>query len=525
MTSVSGGQEAAQGTASAGRAKVLKLRYERAVIAAIAVMVALRLAVAAIWPLNFDELLYWRYSGHLGASFFDHPILNPFFIRAGTTLLGDTSLGVRLFAVLSAVPASWAVWRAAALLFASERAGARAALFLNLTLAMSVGSILATSDAMVVMTSALVLWALARLNQSQKGIWWLAVGAAIGLGMNAKYTTFFLGAGAALWILAMPNMRRWLARPWPYLGAAIAVLELAPVFWWNSQHQWASFVYQSSRMTVHQWSLQYVFELIGSQIGLATPPIFLLAAIGLYWGARDKDLRSPWALVGLQIAPVLIYFLWHALHERVQGNWPECMYPALACAAALSVDLAAKRGPLTGWVKWSKRLAAPIAASLAALIYLQGSFGLIPLPRDPTSRLLSYNWRAVGAEVERVRQSLAAPVVLADDYTLAAALPFYMRIPRSDVLEISDRVRWANEPAPDPNLFKGAMLYACRSTCFRAAWLSQRFRQVQYLETVWSTRGGKRNDRLELYRVADPIGSPLDAMYPVRVKGIHYDTL
>jgi hypothetical protein len=321
-------------------------------------------------------------------------------------------------------------------------------------------------------------------------------------------------------------MRRWLLRPWPYLGAAIAAAMFAPLVLWNANHQWASFAYQTSRIAVHAWSVRYVLELIGSQIGLATPSVFVLACIGLYWGAREKDLGVAWALLLLQIAPVFLYFLWHALHERVQGNWPECVYPALACAAALALHLVPGRGgALAGWAKWAHRLAAPVALALAALIYMQGAFSVLHIRHDPTARLLSYNWRPVGAEVERVRQSIGASVILADDYTLAAALPFYMQVPRDVVQQISERVRWSNEPQPDANLFKGAMLYACRSKCFRVAWLGARFRSIQYIETVWSVRNGQRLDRVSLYRVADPIGSPLDPMYPIRLKGVQYDAL
>lgn len=503
-----------------------RIPYERAVIGVIALFVTLRLYVAANWPLNFDELLYWRYSGHLAAGYLDHPILNPLFVRLGTTLFGDTALGVRFFAVLSALPATWAVWRAAALLCSSERAGATAALLFNLTVVMSVGSILATSDSIVVMTSALLLFALAKLHRTQAGPWWVVIGAVIGLGMNAKYTTAFLGIGAVLWVVAVPSMRRWLVKPWPYLGALIAVTMFIPIVWWNAEHHWASAVYQSSRMAVHEWSARYVLELIGSQIGLATPSVFILACIGLYWGARDKDLRAAWALLLFQIAPVLAYFLWHALHERVQGNWPECIYPALACSAALAVHLtASKSGVLTGWAKWSKRLAAPVAIAVAAIVYAQGLFGILPLRRDPIGRLLSYNWRPIGIEVERVRARIGAPVVLADDYTLASALPFYMHAPRALVQQISERVRWSNEPQPDAKLFTGPMLYVCRATCFRVGMLPPRYRTIQYIETLWSQRNGRRLERVQLYLLANPIGPALDPTYPVRVKGVHYDTL
>ena len=307
-------------SARAGAERITPPRwtYERIVGLAILGLIFVRLLCAANMPLATDEVLYWRYSTHLAPGFLDHPGMNPFLIRMGTTLLGDTPLGVRFFPVLLGLPASWAVWRAAAILFRDARTGATAALVFNLTLVMSVGSLLATSDASVVATSALLMFCLAKLNQTGRSAWWLAIGAAFGLGMLAKYTTVFFAVGIFAWLLAVPEQRKWFRSPWPYLGGLLALAVFSPVLLWNAEHHWASLVYQSSRMTIHRWSIRYVFELIVSQIGLATPPIFILACAGLVWGLRDSEAQKKWAiLIVAMIAPVLIYFLWHSLHERV----------------------------------------------------------------------------------------------------------------------------------------------------------------------------------------------------------------
>lgn len=104
-------------------------RYEAAVAAAILALVVVRLACAAMMPLSFDESLYWMWSKHLAGGYLDHPPVNPVLIRLGTTLFGDTEFGVRVICVLTALPASLAVWRAGAILFDDERLGATAALY------------------------------------------------------------------------------------------------------------------------------------------------------------------------------------------------------------------------------------------------------------------------------------------------------------------------------------------------------------------------------------------------------------
>ncbi|MBI3439038.1 MAG: glycosyltransferase family 39 protein [Proteobacteria bacterium] len=492
--------------------------YERAVFATIAALVLVRLIVAANMPLAGDEALYWRYSRYLAPGYLDHPAMNPFFIRLGTMLFGDTAFGVRLFAVLTALPATWAIWRSGAVISGQERIGATAALFFNLTITMGVGSMLATSDASVVMTSCFVLLALAKLNQTDRGIWWLAVGLTLGVGMWAKYTTAFFAFGIALWLLMVPDKRKWFFSPWPYLGAIAALLVFAPVLMWNANHEWASVAYQSSRFITHQFKIAYPLELLVSQIGLATPSIFILAVLGVLWSYREPQFRSTSVLFASLVLPVLGYFLWHSLHERVQGNWPECITPALVCAAAMAVHLQeSQQGSGAATARWSNRLAVPVALLLVTLVYAQAIFGLIPLRRDPTSRLLGGGWPELAQSIDLMRERVGAQVLLTTDYTLASALTYYLPS-HAPAEQMNDRVRWANEPPPPQALFAQQMLYVCKEPCRYASQLGNRFADVERLGAAPRMRRGVVVERYSVYRVRGQVRPTLDPMYPIRTK-------
>src|SRR6266481_6973736 len=80
-------------------------------------LVALRLVGATWTPLTFDEAYYWMWSKHLAFGYYDHPPGVALVIRLGTMIAGDTELGVRLVSILLALPMSWAVYRAASILF------------------------------------------------------------------------------------------------------------------------------------------------------------------------------------------------------------------------------------------------------------------------------------------------------------------------------------------------------------------------------------------------------------------------
>src|ERR1700741_5687037 len=84
-------------------------------------LVVLRLVAAAWTPLTFDEAYYWTWSKHLAGGYYDHPPMVALVIRAGTMIAGDTEVGVRLVLILLALPMSFAVFRAAAILFGRGR--------------------------------------------------------------------------------------------------------------------------------------------------------------------------------------------------------------------------------------------------------------------------------------------------------------------------------------------------------------------------------------------------------------------
>ena len=340
-------------------------RYARFVGFGLLVLLLVRLAVAARMPLAFDEAYYWLWSEHLAAGYYDHPPMVALVIRLGTMIAGDTELGVRLVSVLLAVPATWAVWRAAAILFGDSRLAATAALFFNLTLMVGAGTVVVTPDAPLLTASAFVLFFLAKVTETADGRWWLAVGLAAGCALLSKYNALFFGVGILAWLIVVPTMRRWLATPWPYLGGALALALFAPVILWNVEHQWVSFQKQFGRAVVQQWTLRYLGEYVAAQIGLATPSIFVLGTMGVWALLRGRGAgQAARALLIALILPAAIYFVWHSLHARVEGNWTAPVFPAFALAAAAAAHAVGWKGGSARLAAWSHRLAAPVALAM-----------------------------------------------------------------------------------------------------------------------------------------------------------------
>jgi len=478
----------------------------------IALLMVIRIAAGAAAPLAFDEAYYWLWSRHLAGGYFDHPPMVAIVIRLGTVIAGDIELGVRIVSVLLAGPATWAVWRSAQILFNNARLSATAALFFNLTLIVAAGTVVVTPDAPLLVASAFVLFFLTKLIETGRGPWWLAVGTAAGAALLSKYSAWFLGLSILVWLMIVPEMRRWLLTPWPWLGGFIALLLFAPVLLWNESHDWNSFVYQfSRRMIVNEWTARYLGEYLASQAGLTTPPIFVLGIMGLAALMVGKDgNRCARVLVSAMVWPLTIYFAWHSFHQRVEGNWTSPIFPALSIAAAFAAHRVEWTGRWGHVAAWSNKLAIPIGLGVAAVIYVQAVFGIFPLGAiDPTARQLGAGWRELASEIDLIRQHIGAQGVLTTNYGLTGWLSFYLPS-HPPVVQVNERFRWQNETVPHIDFFKGLLIYVCRFSVPEAGIVERRYGQVKEIATVLRQRSGVTIERYSVYSVESLVDDPLD---------------
>jgi 4-amino-4-deoxy-L-arabinose transferase-like glycosyltransferase len=475
-------------------------------LAAIAALTVVRVIAAAVLPLSADEAYYWLWSRHLAAGYYDHPPAIAFIVRAGTLVFGATPLGVRTGGIVLSILATAFVWRAGTILLKDETQGARAALFFNLTLMISVETLAATPDAPAVATATAVLYALAKVRQTGRGIWWLGVGVAAGLCLLSKYTGFFLGGGIAVWLLLSPDARRFLFTPWPWLGGALAFAIFAPNLVWNAQHHWATFAFQFGRIAQGGFTLRFLFEFLGSQLLLASPFLFVLAALALAFEARDRN--SAIFLLAAIVFPSALYFLVHSLHDRIQGNWPVFLYPALAIAAAEGFT----RTDWKGWTApvWraSRAAAVPVAAVLLAAVYLQALFGVIPFGRsDPLARLLAVGMDDVAAGIASAAAQHHARAILTTDYATTSWLKFYR--PDEAVIHVGEDYRYPEAPTPDAALLASPALYVVELRLDKHALIAQHFDHVTEIARIDRKRRGVPIAHYVLYEATGPRGAPV----------------
>ena len=450
----------------------------------------LRLVGAAWTPLTFDEAYYWIWSKHLAFGYYDHPPGVALVIRLGTMIAGDTEFGVRLVSILLALPMSFAVYRTAEILFGGQRVAATATILLNVTLMAAVGTMIVTPDSPLLVASSFVLFFLAKVLESGRGAWWLAVGAAAGAALASKYTAMFFGPAILIWLISSPKLRTWLVSPWLYLGGLVALIVFSPVILWNADHGWVSFIKQLGRSEVVQFKPGFIGELIPTQIAFATPLVFILGAMGLYALARrEGGALAARALINAMFWTITLYFLWHSLHARVEANWFAPVYPAFAIAAAVAANLTRWEPRPQRVVNFCLRWASPVGILMFAALIVQADTGVLTgFRRDATVRSVGVGWQTLAAEIEAVRTRVGASCVLAPDYGTASWLTFYL--PKDTcVIQPTQRIRWVNMGQPDPAKLSGKLLWVDEVRASIQPYVAKTFAKVERVGEFKRMRG------------------------------------
>ncbi|MET3839250.1 glycosyltransferase family 39 protein [Bradyrhizobium sp. OAE829] len=477
-------------------------------------LVVVRLVAAAYTPITFDEAYYWMWSKNLAGGYYDHPPMVAFVIRLGTMIAGDTELGVRLVSILLALPMSWAVYQTAAVLFGGRRVATTSAILLNVTLMAAVGTMIVTPDAPLLVASSFVLFSLAKVLETGRGAWWLAVGLATGAALLSKYTALFFGPAILIWLVVVPKLRRWLISPWAYLGGLVAFLMFSPVILWNADHHWVSFIKQMGRARIEDFKPAFIAELIPTQIAFATPLVWILGAMGLYALFQRRAGALPArVLVSTMFWTIVAYFVWHSLHARVEANWFAPVYPAFVVAAAYAAHLVPWEKREQRTVNFCLRWAAPTGIVMFAILIVQANTGMLSgYRRDATVRSVGVGWREIAGEIEAVRARAGASCVLAPDYGTTGWLAFYL--PKGTcVAQQGQRIRWVNMPEPTAAQLGGRQLYV-REALPGDHPLKDEFARVEKVGEVTRKRGPLVVETYELDLLEGPKGKVLDGSPP-----------
>jgi hypothetical protein len=478
-------------------------------------LLAMQGLAAGRLELTFDEAYYTLWSRALSFGYLDHPPMVALLIRASTSLFGGSELGVRALSLLvvGAMPAliAFIAWR----LFRSAEKAALAALMWVAMPLVSIGAVFVTPDAPLVVFWTLGLAALIELWRTGEKRWLIALGVALGLALQSKFTAAFFTAGVGFALIATPSLRRWLRSPALFLGFAIALAIFSPFVAWNAAHGWATFAKQLGRAPPHGFTPYYLGEFLVAQIGLVNPLVFfafIAAVSGVSWRARAAAGSSGEArrILVCTIAPAALYFLLHSLHDRVQGNWLAPLYPAVAILVAdWAVEIrSAHASGLAAAIAKAVPWATAIGLVVAALAFAEAATSAVPLgSANPLARLEGF--RDLARDLDARARAGNAPYVLTQGYALTSLMTYYGD-PQIAVVQPEQRVRWMFDPEPPESMFTAPGLALGEPGRHFDLLMKMRFRTVEPAGVLNRRQAGGALEAYELYRVADPYAPVLD---------------
>jgi hypothetical protein len=372
------------------------------VLAVLAIGVVMRFVLAESIGLGVDESYAVAVSRQFSLSYFDHPPLHFWLVGAIAKLAHSESREVvRLPFVLCFAGTTWLMYRLSARLF-GERAGAIATLLLNVSAVFSVstgGWVLPDGPLVLLMLAGALVIAHLLFDQapSHPLRQWILAGVLAGLAMLTKYHGVFVPAGTFACLVTSPSHRKWLRSPGPWIFAAVSAAFLIPVVVWNSQHRWASFLFQGGRAVGTGLHPLAMLANIGGQAAWVLPWIWV-PLVAVLWRAvrRGPGDARRWFLVCLGIGPVAGFTLIALRGSVGLPHWQAPGYlfffPLLGAAVAARLD----RGDAVArrwlvWSVWAFGALVAVAGTHSANGWLGRVFPSAFVHGDPTTD--SVDWR------------------------------------------------------------------------------------------------------------------------------------
>ena len=415
----------------------ISIAWRVVAVATIGFMLILRFLYIGTTELIPDETYYWNYTQFLDFGYLDHPPLLAWLLWLTTGIFGDNEFGVRIVAFLCGAGVLFFVYRLTKLFF--DRTSAYIAAFLlSITPFTVAAGFLTTTDAPLLFFWSACQYFVAKIIMEKSTLAWIGVGACIGLGMLSKYSIVLLAFSIILLIILDSSLRFWWKRPIIYLSATIAVLLFLPVLYWNAQHDWSSFIFQTTRRLDRSSEFSTHFLLLHILILLSPVVLYLLfyACINtknllaqLTFNKNEKILASYTYYFGIMtIVPLSVYLVFSFTHYP-RFHWTAPAWLALIPLAAFAISPTSPVSLIKHWLaKFTLYSAALLCLFYGALFH----YAALGLPfSTPLKFSEHYYWKQTAQKVHELETSLEndlgqKPLIVGlSKWSVASALRFY----------------------------------------------------------------------------------------------------
>ncbi len=327
-----------------------------------------------------DELYYIACAKRLGAGYVDHSPLSIYLLALVRLLIGDSVFAVRLVPAITS-----ALSVAVVCLLVRKMQGGRVALVLAALSFIASGQLMGfhayysmnSIDILFWLVAGYVLVGLAEHATTRR---WVVLGLVLGLGLLNKTSVLWLGAGVAACLL-LTNLRAQLKSRGPWLAGSTALIVFSPYVLWNLAHGLPHLEFMRNATAGKYSSLTRVRFLV-DQVFSMSPPVVLLALLGLAWYLRSKDGHRFRVLGIVFLTTFAILFL----NPHTKSEYLAAAYPLLFAGGGVVVERLGQR--------WGRAIPAIAGVLLVAFSLLAAPFAL---PMLPEQTYIRYS-RALGVQ-------------------------------------------------------------------------------------------------------------------------------
>jgi dolichol-phosphate mannosyltransferase len=381
-----------------------------------------RAVFAAFIPPTPEEAYHWDFARHLDWSYLDHPGMIAWSIALGRVFFGDTPFAIRFLPLLFAAGTTAILARLAKRLY-GEPGALWAVLLQTIQPITYVTAASGFPDSPMLFFWALTMSLVWEALDTGRGILWIPAGVALGLGMISKYTIVFFGVSMLFYLLTSRRDRRWLATPWPYLAAVLALVVFTPVTYWNAQHDWASIRFQGKERfnSANEFLITAALKYLGLQWAAVLPltlPIAILAVKRSARSPRPEERYLFWCFV-----PMFVFFFAVSWTMPTHVLWPlPCWLGLTVVMSGVMTELRPALATLYG------RGLAAFSGTVILLVSVHAAFQLPKIPQLSPM----HGWDRVAKRAKELRAELPEGsfyLGLGKKYFVASQLAFHIPAP------------------------------------------------------------------------------------------------
>jgi 4-amino-4-deoxy-L-arabinose transferase-like glycosyltransferase len=415
--------------------------YRKRTIFLLVALLLVRFWFGQTFELSGQEAYLWL-QGHgtnLSPAYWERGPFVPFLIRVGTSIFGDTELGVRWPAAVICCTSGFILFYLARHWFNARAAFWTVVLFIVIPMyAWKLSFMTEAAASIGLMALAMVAFSLA--IETDRGWWWLLGGADCGLALLVAIPNAWWVAGLALYFAVSPARRARLHESWLWGTVLFTSLFLAPLVWWWRGPQVAGVAHLrilNAWPLAHGFSLNQGFHFIGMEIFYLCPLLFIVLIVVLERLGRRLWEDPRYGLLVCLAAPGLIWQNFAAFFHAGRFELvPALFLPLILLAGCYMARITA----VDRTVAWISGIVLAVAAaqSLAGLnpfYFAPRSDGHgFQLRRTQSGENVTgfyaakrqISWRNLADAVQSLQRDEGATLIITDTPETASALSFYL---------------------------------------------------------------------------------------------------